>query len=257
MGRMNSGIAMLFSLVVIPGLLLSAPSRAEAPAVDPAAVQALQKMTDYVSTLQQFRVHTQSTLEDVLDSGQRIDYDVAARVAVRRPDRVYSERLGQGVNQVFFYDGKSLTLFTPADNTYAADKAPKTIEEMIDFTREELGLLIPVSDLIYRNAYAILMEGVTAATVVGKSMIGEASCTHLAFRRPDVEFQIWVADAERPLPCKYVVTDTSTPELISTVTVMSDWDFAPLGDAVFNFQPPRDARKIDFIPLDKTTAFGN
>ncbi len=73
MSRMNSGIAVLFSLVVIPALLLSAPSLAEAPAVDPAAVQALRKMTDYVSTLEQFRVHTQSTLEDVLDSGQRID----------------------------------------------------------------------------------------------------------------------------------------------------------------------------------------
>lgn len=252
----NSRIAVLFSLVVATTSLNSAASQAETPVVDPAAVATLQKMTDYFSVLQQFSVHTQSTLEDVLDSGERIDYDVTAEVDVRRPDKLHSRRIGDEVSQAFYYDGKSLTLYTPADATYATRPAPKTIEELLDYTRESLGLLIPISDLVYRNAFAILMPGVSSAKIVGKTTIGDRVCTHLAFRRPDVDFQVWVAEGEQPLPCKYVVTDKSTPALISTVTVMSDWDFTPVSDATFTFALPDGAKAIEFIPYDDTKAFG-
>ena len=252
----NSTIAVLFALVVTTTSLNSAASEADTPVVDPAAVETLKKMTDYFSALQQFSVHTQSTLEDVLDSGERIDYDVAARVAVQRPNKLHSERLGDGVSQVFYYDGQSLTLYTPADATYATQPAPKNIEQLLDYTRESLGLLIPISDLVYRNAFDILMPGVNSATIVGKTMIGDLECTHLAFRRADVDFQVWVAEGEQALPCKYVVTDISTPALISTVTVMSDWDFTPLDDASFKFSPPDGAKAIEFIPYDDTRAFG-
>ena len=252
----NSTMAILFAVVVATTSFNSTASQVESPVVDPAAVESLQKMTDYFANLKQFSVHTQSTLEDVLDSGERIDYDVAAKVNVRRPNRLHSERIGEGLSQAFYYDGQSLTLYTPATAEYATDPAPKTIEELLDYTRESLGLLIPISDLLYRNAFAILMPGVTSATVVGKTMIGNLVCTHLAFRRADVDFQIWVAEGEQPLPCKYVVTDTSTPALISTVTVMSDWDFALVSDAAFKFVPPSDAKAIEFIPFDDTRAFG-
>ena len=231
--------------------------QAEKPGVDPAAVETLQKMTNYFSKLEQFSVHTQSTLEDQLESGQRVDFDVSAKVAVRRPNKIHAMRLGELINQDFYYDGESLTLYDPPNGVYATEPAPETIEEMFDFTRESLGLMIPVADLVYRNSFAILMQDVTSATVVGKAVIGGVKCDHLAFSRPDVDFQVWVADGDRPLPCKYVVTDTSTPKMVSTVTVMSDWDLTSrLDDATFSFVAPKGAKAISFIPLDETSGFG-
>ncbi len=89
-------------------------------------------------------------------------------------------------------------------------------------------------------------------------MIGGVTCTHLAFSRPDVDFQVWVAEGDRPLPCKYVVTDTSTPQNVSTVTVMSNWDLAPaLNDASFRFIPPAGTQAITFIPLEDSSGFGH
>jgi len=49
--------------------------RAQAPPVDPAAVQILKRMTGYLGSLKQFSVHTQNTIEDLLDSGHRVDFD--------------------------------------------------------------------------------------------------------------------------------------------------------------------------------------
>ena len=112
MKTFNSKIATaLFAL----GLLalwaaFSTEVRAQAPAVDPDAVKTLKRMTDYLGSLKQFSVHTQNTLEDVLDSGHRVDFDVSANVIVSRPNKLRAEHRGDLIDQIFYYDGKSLTL---------------------------------------------------------------------------------------------------------------------------------------------------
>jgi len=204
--------------------------------------------------MKQFSVHTQNTLEDVLESGQRVDLDVSASVIVSRPNKLLAERRGDLIDQIFYYDGKTLTLFNPADKVYATEPAPGTIEGVLDFARETLGLMVPAADLIYRNAFPLLIQDVTFAAMVDKAVIGGVKCDHLLFSRPGVDFQVWVADAGQPLPYKYVVTDTGTPNLLSITTVMSDWNTAPaVGDARFSFEPPQGVKQIDFMPLETSS----
>ena len=236
-------------------LLLSATVskevRAQAMAVDPAAVQILQRMTDYVGSLKQFSVHTQNTLEDVLDSGHRIDFDVSASVIISRPNKLRAERRGDLVDQIFFYDGKNLTLYNPSDSVYATEPAPETIEELLDYAREELGVLVPAADLVYSYAFPLLMEDVSFAVAIGKTFIDGVRCDHLLFSRPGVDFQVWVADGGPPLPLKYVVTDTETSGRVSITTVMSDWNVAPaVADGRFTFMPPQGVKQIKFMPLE-------
>jgi len=253
MKTLNSKIATaLFALGVITlWATLSTEVRAQAPAVDPAAVQILKRMTDYVGSLKQFRVHTQNTLEDVLDSGHRVDFDISASVIVSRPNKLRAERRGDLIDQIFYYDGKTLTLFNPSDKVYATEHAPGTIEELLDYAREALGLTVPAADLVYHYAFPLLMQDVTFAAVVGKTVINGVKCDHLLFSRPGVDFQVWVADGGRPLPYKYVVTDTGTPALVSITTVMSNWNVAPgVPDTRFTFVPPQGTKQITFMPLE-------
>jgi len=143
-----------------------------------------------------------------------------------------------------------LTLYNPSDKVYATESAPGTIEETLDFARESLGLTVPVADLVYRNAFPLLMQDVNLAVVVGKAVIGGVKCDHLLFSRPGVDFQVWVADSGNPLPYKYVVTDTGTPAQLSISTVMSDWNVAPTAtDSRFTFVPPPGTKQISFLPL--------
>jgi len=228
---------------------------AQTPAVDPAATQILQRTTGYLGSLKQFSVHTQNTLEDVLESGHRIDIDISAKVTVSRPNRLRAERRGDLIDQDFFYDGKTLTLYNPSDKVYGRETAPGTIEGVLDFARENLGIMVPAADLIYRDAFQLLMQDVTYATVVGKAVIGGVQCDHLLFSRPGVDFQVWVADAGPPLPYKYVVTDTSTPKLMSITTVMGDWNTAPAADDDrFSFEPPPGVKPVNFMPLETGSA---
>ena len=224
--------------------------RAQSPGVDPSASQILKRMTDYLGGLKQFSVHTQNTLEDWLDSGHKIDFDVSANVTIRRPNKIHAARKGELIDQDFYYDGETLTLYSPSDKVYATEPAPGTFEELFKFMFESLGFLVPVSDLVYEDAFPLLMQDVIFATVIGKTFIGGVKCDHLLFSRPGVDFQVWVADGDKPLPYKYVVTDTGRPGRLSISTVMSDWDLNPtVNDARFSFVPPKGVRQINFMPF--------
>jgi hypothetical protein len=241
--------------VLALSMTLAPQAGAQSAAVDPVAVQTLKRMTDYLGSLKQFSVHTQVNLEDLLPSGQRVDTDVSANVIISRPNKLRAGRSGELFEQVFYYDGKTLTLYNPTDQVYASEPAPATIEALLDYARESLGLIIPAADLVYRNAYPLLMQGVTAATVIGKADINGVICDHLAFSRPDVDFQVWIADGKQPLPYKYVVTDTGTPALISISTLMSDWNVSPaVADERFTFVPPEGVKAISFMPLETSGA---
>jgi hypothetical protein len=252
MKTLNFRMAALLSALGVLTLLATVNTevRAQAPTVDPAATQILRRMTDYLGSLKQFSVHTQNDIEDLLDSGHKVDYNVSASVTLSRPNKLRAERKGDLSNQVFYYDGKTLTLYNPSDKVYATDPVPETIEAMLTYAQEKLGLVVPVADLVYPNAYPLLMEGVTLAMGVDKAMIGGVKCDHLLFSRPGVDFQVWVAEGSKPLPYKYVVTDTGTPALLSVSTVMSQWNVAPeVADARFTFVPPKGVKKIIFMPL--------
>jgi len=225
----------------------------EITAVDPVAVEILQGSLDLLSNLTQFSVQAQSTLEDMLDSGHRVDFEMSSSVTVSRPNKLHAERHGELFNQIFYYDGSTLTLYNPSDKVYANEPAPETIDEMLHFARDKFGLGAPVSDLIYNNAFSLLMDEVNFAVVIGKEMIGEVYCNHLLFSRPGVDFQIWIADNVTQLPMKLVVTDTATPENLSFTTVMRNWDIAPeVSESLFNFVPPKGTVKITFLKTDQS-----
>ena len=238
-------------------LMLSAivPTQAQAQTVDPAAVQTLQRTLDYLASLKQFSVHTQNTVEEVLDLGQKIQFDSSNILMIKRPNKLLAKRHGDIVDQSFSYDGKTLSLFNASHNYFASVPAPDSIEAMLDYARESLGIIAPASDLVYTNAFPLMMEHVWSAIIVGKAVIGGVTTDHLVFSRPDVDFQIWVPETGDPLPRKYVVTDKLHFAHPSTTVVMSDWNVAPnLTDSVFNFNPPQNATETEFLRLDASSA---
>lgn len=228
-------------------------ARSQAPTIDPQAVGLLKKMTEHLSGLEKFSVDSQTTFEDLLDSGHRVDYEISGTTTVRRPNKLRTERHGDHLNQVFYYDGTSLTLDDPVARVYAREPAPGTIEAMFQVVYDTLGIGTPVSDLVHRDAFPLLMQDVTLAARIGKEVIRGADCQHLLFSRPGVDFQVWVASDGPPWPLKYVVTDTSTPALLSVSTFMSAWNAAPAApDSLFQFVPPAGTSEIPFVEADTT-----
>jgi hypothetical protein len=216
--------------------------------IDPAADKLLRAATTFLASQKQFSVDTQSTVEVVLASGQKIQFDSSAALSVERPNKLRAERRSDLVDQDFYYDGKSLTLHNPGDRRYATVAAPGTLEQMMDFARTSLDLIAPGGDLVYANAYDILTDGVKSGFVVGKSVVDGKRCDHLAFRADHVDWQIWIEEGAQPLPCKMVITSSDVAGAPQFTVRMTKWNLAPrLSDKTFEYVPPADAEKIDFL----------
>jgi hypothetical protein len=230
----------------------AAPStvRAQWDGIDPVAVARLESATDFLASQTMFTVDTESVLEAVLETGQKIEFGFVVRMALKRPDKLRAERHSDLVDQAFFYDGTSLTLFNPEEKLYATAEAPPTIEGMLDFAREKLDIVAPAGDLVYSNAFEILMEDVTTAFVVGEGVVEGVLCDHLAFRNPSTDWQIWIQKGDAPLIHKIVITSADIVGQPEFRIVMTSWDLAPAyPDSYFTFEAPEDAVAIDFLPV--------
>lgn len=249
-------IAAVFAVALIAGSrkgISQQGAAQQSAAIEPRASQILRKMSDYVAGLKQFSIQMENTLDVVLESGEKIQYDTPVEMSLRRPNKIRANRKGDILNQELFYDGRTLTLFQkgPPDY-YATVKAPPTIEEALDMARESLDVYAPAGDLIYSNAYEALTEDVVSGSYVSLSIVDGIRCHHLAFRGNEVDWQIWIDDGDKPLPRKFIITSkwmTGAPQY--TVLIKS-WNLSPeLTDDYFTFAPPKGAEKIDFIRLSK------
>jgi hypothetical protein len=226
------------------------PGHAQPAGIDPQVEKLLKRMSDYLAGRQQFTLKAESTLEVVLTSGQKIQFDSPATLEVSRPNKLRAHRKSDIANQEFFYDGKTLTLYNPKENLYATTTAPPTIDETIDFAREKLDIVAPASELLYKNAAEKMLKESSSGFVVGPSVVAGIKCTHLAFRGSEVDWQIWIQEGDKPLPRKFILTSKQVKGEPEFTVVIRSWDVAPkLTNQEFSFVPPKSAKKIEFLKL--------
>jgi hypothetical protein len=231
------------------------PGHAQPAGIDPQAEKLLRRMSDYLASRQQFTAKAESTLEVVLTSGQKLQYDSPATLMVSRPNKLHAHRKGDLANQEFFYDGKTLTLYNPRENLYATTAAPPTLDETLDFAREKLDIIAPAAELLYKNAAEKMLKESSSGFVVGPSVVGGVKCTHLAFRGSEVDWQIWIEDGDKPLPRKFILTSKKVAGEPQFTVLIKNWDMAPkLPNSEFSFTPPKGAKKIEFLQLTAEAA---
>ncbi len=217
-------------------------------AIDPDALQVLKGMTDYLGDLQQFSMHTENMYDDVLETGQKIQFGFSSNIVVQRPNGLLAERTDGQTDHLFLYDGEMLATYHAEDGFFAMVSAPDNLDDLLHFARDELDLVPPAGDMVFSNAFELLTASVTSGVVVGKAVVGGVVCTQIAFTTPVVDWQVWVADGDEPLPVKYVLTTRDDPAQPQFITLISDWDTEPeIEDGLFDFEPPDSATKIDHI----------
>ena len=222
---------------------------AQPAGVDPKADTVLRAMTTYMAGLKQFSVRTENSLEVVTAEGQKIQFVAPASLTVSRPDKLKADRRGDIVEQSFYYDGKTLTLFNTGTKHYATVPAPANIDAMLEFAQTKLDVIAPGSDLIHTRAYDRLMEDVKSGVYLGLVAVGGQRCHHLAYRGAEVDWQIWVREGTKPLPCRYVITSKGVAGAPQFTLQVLDVNTQPtIAADSFRFVPPAGARRVEFLP---------
>jgi hypothetical protein len=216
------------------------------PAVDPEAISALRKMGEFLRNQQTFSVQARQTTDDVLASGQKVQYGGTVDLKIRRPDRLRMDIAGDRRNEHLLFDGKTFTVFGERPGYYAQFPAPGTLAELKEVLEKRYGVDLPLADLFYWGTERDGTKEVTAATRIGIANVDGFICDHYAFRQKDVDWELWIEQGGRPLPRKQVIT-TTTDRSKPQASMVLNWDLSPkLEDQMFAFVPPATAHKIEF-----------
>ena len=126
------------------------------------------------------------------------------------------------------------------------------LEHLIDELRDKYNRPLPAADLLTSNAYAVLMEDVYDFKDLGSGVINGMECDFLAFRKDEVDFQIWIAQGDKPYPCKFVVTSRTVADGPTYGVEFRNWKTGPdVAADDFMFNNTMGAEKIEVKDLQE------
>jgi hypothetical protein len=226
-----------------PGESSAATGSAGAIERDPAAIKALEDMSNYLRTLKAIQVHAVTSRDEVLEDGQNVTFSGTVDMIAERPNRLRAEVITDKQHRMYFGDGKTFSMWARRVNYYATIPAPPTLRALADKLADEYNLELPVADLFHWGD-GDSTAAIVGAIDVGASPIDGTTCEHYAFRQEGADWQVWIQQGNYPLPRKLVITTLTDPARPRFTSVMT-WNLAPsYDDAAFTFDPPKDAKKI-------------
>jgi hypothetical protein len=239
------------SALVVLGAGAALGQQAKAPAIDPAAITALNKMGEFLRKHPNLQIKADTSTDEVLESGQTVQLDAQVELSVRRPDRLRLNKVSDRKTREFFFDGKTFTMFAPKDGYYTQFPAPPNLQQLVELLGRRYGIDLPLADLFYWGTDKSGIADVRAAVNIGPSTVLGAKCDHYALRQRDVDWQIWIQQGAEPLPRKLVVTNVEDPARPQHEVAMT-WTLNPtLDDKLFVFVPPKDAHPIEIEDAEK------
>jgi len=253
----------------VAGLVLSAAGHAQAqkaaPSEKPAAAAAaaakptesqvqaramLMQMAQYLGKAQRFSVVVSGAYDAVQENGQKIEFGENRKITLSRPDnrlRVEGEH-SDGTKVLTVFDGKQITLIDSRSNVFAtAPQTGKLDETIIHFVRD-LGVRLPLAAMLLSRLPAEFEERLRSVDYIERTSIHGTPAHHLLASTESVDFQVWIADGDKPLPLRVVLTyreEKGEPQFRARLT---GWSFAPaITEKTFSAAVPKGAQKVAFV----------
>ena len=247
LNRRHFLVASLAACLSLPALNVFA-----AEGINPHADEILRAMSEHLANTKTFSFHADISNEMITTEGQKLQFNSRASVLVERPSHFYITRQGRFADAALYFDGSKMTMFGKGMNAYVQKDVAGTIDDAIRALEQSTGLGLPGADLLLANPYAALAAGVTSSGYYGTANVGGVECHHLAFRTPQVDWQLWVKTGNDPLPMKYVITTKWMTGAPQYSVQLSDWNTKPvIAAGQFTFVAPADARKLDALNVDE------
>jgi hypothetical protein len=234
-----------------PAAPAAAPAaEAEARDVDEEALAVVQRMTDALGMATSLRFEIESSYDAVQTDGEKIEFGARRTITIRRPDRLRSDLVDRsGDQRTVRYDGQQLVMSDPEQKVWAAVPRTGTLDALVDYVTEELGVPMPLSELFSPELPQILGDRMLSGRYVGKGILRGVPYDHVAFRNEEVGVQLWITREGEPLPQRIVITYENAVDEPQYRADFDEWDLSlRTPDSLFTFEPPKDFERIAFVP---------
>lgn len=207
----------------------------------------LRAMAEYLAGQDAFSVKLLAGYDVVQASGRKIEFLEAREILLARPDRLRIEEQGGGGSESgLLFDGSKMTVWDGTAGVFAQADQPGSIDDAVVYFVRDLRMRLPLAPLLVSRLPAEFERRVRAVDYVEMTEVLGEPAHHLAGSTETVDFQAWIADGDRPLPLRIVLTypEPGQPQYWAQ---FSDWDLRPrVRPESFVFQPPPEARQILF-----------
>jgi hypothetical protein len=232
-------------------LLISAASLLFARAANekqPDGRAILMRMANYLAKSPAWSVTLHTSYDAVQPDGFKVEWNEMRTVTLQRPDRlrVESER-SDGARSLVLFDGKTITSFDEKARVYAQQERQGSVDDAVVYFVHDLGMRLPLALMLVDRLPAELQQRVQAVKYVEKTQTLGIPADHIAARAPTVDFQVWIAERDRPLPLRVVLTYKNSPGQPQFRAQFSDWNFdIKPAESLFTFTAPPGVNRIPF-----------
>ena len=154
---------------------------------------------------------------------------------------------GDGPASEFYYDGKTMMAYAPAENLVAVADAPPTIDAALMAAYNQAATFFPFTDLLVTDPYKVMTDGAILAFYIGpSSVVGGVKTEMVAWANKDVFLQIWIG-ADDKLPRRIRAVYAADPLQLRNELELSNWKIdAPIAPETFASAKALAAPRIPF-----------
>lgn len=220
----------------------------------------LQAMAGAISAAERLSVSMSVVYDVVQDNGQKIEFGEMREVALQRPDRLrIVEATSDGSKDVLLFDGTNITVYNGAANVFAQAPQPGGIDDAVKYFVRDLGMRLPLAPMLLKDFTRELQRRIVSVDYVGFTEMQGERVHHVAARTAQADLQVWIRDAEAPLPLRVVMSYPDAEGHPQFRADFSRWDLAAaFSPEHFAFKPAGDALQIpfavQFIPQEGSAA---
>ncbi len=230
-----------------PGPAVEKVAASEQPVIEPRAIDLLKAASARLAAARTMTFTAVVTYEHPSRYGPPLAYTTTSEVTLQRPDKLKVITPGDGPAQEFYYDGKTMVAFAPAENHVAVAEAPPTIDAMLEAAYHSAAIYFPFTDLIVADPYKHIAEGLELAFYIGQStVVGGTTTDMVAYATHGTFVQIWIG-AEDKLPRRARAVYGDDPAELRHQADYSNWQIDPSVVAgAFTSQRAGAAMRIPF-----------
>jgi hypothetical protein len=208
-------VALGMSLAVNAGAQQPPPSAPQAPAaagspapappavelpLEPRAIEILEASSRHLAAARTMSFTAVVAVESPSRLGPALMYTTRSEVTLQRPDKLRVIQSADGPASEFYYDGKTMLAYAPAEKLAAVAPAPPTIDAALEAAYHQAAIYFPFSDVIVADPYGDIAKRLELAFYIGQSrVIGGTTTDMVAYASDGAFAQIWIG-AEDKLP---------------------------------------------------------
>jgi len=205
----------------------ASPAPEATPSLEPKAVDILKAASSKLTAARTLKFTGVHFYENPSRHGHPLAFTTRSEVTLQRPDKLRVIMPADGPASEFYYDGKKMMAYAPAENLVAVADAPATIDAALKQAYDSAAIYFPFADWIVADPYKEMSDGMQLAYYIGQSkVVGGTTTDMVAYIDHGVFIEAWIG-AEDKLPRLLHAIYLDDPERLRHTLILSDWQLDP------------------------------